>query len=259
MPPTHQAPLLQAMETPQTLLATTSIKNITVSILVKKIALRTAYLSPFPSFFIRNCVDSENKCSDLYGAVFLYIEVQSIWPEPVLLTSAKLEQIGFKEVTSHPGSSGGLGEKITNVNDPSQYLLRPGEIKTIALSRGINLEKAVKFFDDEIKNETLFCQESFCVLPDPNLLKKFNSFLGKEIGAKSTLRLTIYEKDYQPLLTANFPLANGSDLFYRNDVKNDHFRLQHDRFIAEAICRLRSGRSNFQNINLKNCDAKSIP
>jgi len=213
----------------------------------KKIAIRSAFLIPVQGFDQTRC-GADPHCGDFYESAMLYIEVQSIWPEPVLLTAARLEKLGIRSRQMDPGAMGEavLAEQITRQRSPQSFLFQPGDIKLIHLGSGVRLDGLMEFFTEELRHELISCDGGRCMLHNLRRVKELNEFLAQHYGKQASLRLTIYEKDYQPILTTSFRLADGDDLFSVGDVRKSAYRLQHDRFIAEALYLLQGGKESFK-------------
>ena len=212
----------------------------------KKIAIRRAFLLPMYSFEKLHC-GMEARC-DFYETAGLYVEVQSIWPEPVLLTAAHLERTGFKSESSREPATMGKGvlaERITRQWNPQEFLLQPGETKLVGMERGLRLEGLMEFFTDDLRGDFISCDLAPCVLHNSQRVDELNSFFAVRYGKRASLRLTIYEKDYVPILKTSFRLSDGDNLFSVGNVRNDAYRLQHDALIAEALYVLQGGTDTF--------------
>lgn len=215
----------------------------------KKIAIRSAYLLPTHDFAGKRCAPASTPCvNDLKESAFLHLQVQSIWPEPVLLTAGRLAIVDARRLDGRPGMKGVdvLAEHITANWSPERFLLAPGEVKSIALEGGVRLHGVMSFFNDEVAQEPIVCLDaSPCTIPQLARVDELNRFLQARYGRAATLRVTLYEKDYQPLLTAAFRLSHGGDLFSRGDVRKNDYRLQHDAFIGEVLYQLQGGTEAF--------------
>lgn len=206
----------------------------------KKIAIRDAYLIPAPGFDKNTCA-ALKKCFDFFESAFLYVEIQSVWPEPVLLTAARLKQVGFKYLPSAPVSEGQyiLGNQITRIDRPRDFLFQPGETKLIKIGQGVRLKGVMEFFSSDLLKEDFGCDTRPCYLHNTLLVKQLNGFIEKKYGAHTKLDIVIFEKDYKPILVTSFRLIDGRDMFVSGDVRRSNYRLQHDRFIAEVLYTLR--------------------
>lgn len=211
----------------------------------KKIAIREAYLIPMDSFAERECQVSDS-CMGFYESVSLYIKVQSIWPEPILLTAARLDLNKFQTKWPRPGGLGRntLGERITSQFEPGDFFLRPGEIKLIRLEKGIRLTGVMDFFTEELRGEP-FGDTAPGFINNLHRVVELNDFFAKKYGRRASLILTIYEKDYRPLLVTSFLLSDGDNLFGAGDERNSKYKLKHDAFIAEVLYRLNGGKRSF--------------
>ena len=202
----------------------------------RKIAIRQAYLVPIPGFDKTNC-NMSSRCGDFHESVQMVLDIQSIWPEPVLLTAARLERLALQSKRPDPGfgSATVLGEQITRQFVPSTFLLQPGEIKRISLERGLRLDGLMDFFTDEIRGEMISGTPGSLILHNQRRVNEFNHFLARKFGKQAALRLTIFEKDYQSILTTTFLLAQGGDAISTGNVLQNKYKLQHDVFLAEAV------------------------
>lgn len=216
------------------------------SLVGKKIAIRDAYLIPFWNFEKNRCMFAEG-CSDTFEATMLVAEVQSIWPEPVLLTAAHLRLKDFKKKPKAPSTFGEtvLAEEVNNQLNPRNFVLHPGEIKVLLFQSGIRINGLLDFFTENIRSESIFCGAPPCFLHNQSRVSEFNKFLAMKIGRRAAVELTIYEKDYIPLLKTSFRLAEGSTLFDNGNVPRERYKLQHDKFIGEANYLLREGDTPF--------------
>jgi hypothetical protein len=233
--------------------STVNIKYDNVSIgkerLGKKIVLREAYLVPISGFHKKSC-KSDLNCSDSFEGIKLYVSVQSIWPEPILLTSGKLEKVRFSSKRSDLGSGGEnvIEEKATKLWEPKAMLLLPGEVKVISFARGFRVDGLMNFFTNEIQAEDFSCRSGRCVTSNSELVGLLNGYLLANVGGRSGLRVTLFEKDYQPLLTTTFKLTEGSDLFVNQEGRYN-YRLQHDTFIGEVLSQIQGREESFSSRN----------
>lgn len=181
----------------------------------------------------------------------MILEIQSIWPESVLLTAARLERLALRSKRPDPGfgSATVLGEQITRQFVPSTFLLQPGEIKRISLERGLRLDGLMDFFTDEIRGELVSGTPGSLILHNQRRVSEFNHFLARKFGKQAALRLTIFEKDYQSILTTTFRLAQGGDSISIGNVLRDQYKLQHDVFLAEALHLLQDAHESIDQPN----------
>lgn len=214
----------------------------------KKIAIRQLHLIPVNDITLRTCEPDKTNCKDTYEAAFLYVELQSIWPEPVLITASKVDVITPKKnITADPGMGGDdvIGHRITKNWSPQKLLLQPGEVKTFGLSQGIKLKGVLDFFQGDVQCDVV----SYSRLPFGiyyvGRVRDFNKFLATKYGSDAALRIRLFEKDYQPLLTTVVHFAKGTDFFESGDVKRSNYNLQHDGFIGEVLYQLRGGKTVF--------------
>lgn len=214
----------------------------------KKIVIRKMYIVPFDQFTTHGCSPGIEfkRCGDFYEAVQLYLEVQSIWPEPVLITAGHLEIISPKHNfgLGPPPSSGvhSLDEMITANNNPEEFLIQPGKIKIFNFSRGFRLNGVLEFFDKNLSDAEIQTHIVPYVFYDLRIVDDFNRFLKKKYGTKAALKISLFEKDYQPLLITVAKLGDGTDFFSRGDpTKRNGYNFQHDRFVAEVLYQLRGG------------------
>lgn len=210
----------------------------------KKIAIRQAFLVPYPKFNQKRCAD-QSRCSDFFESVSLFVEVQSIWPEPVLLTAATLKKVGLQSTQPDPGffSERALSERITRQWSPDTLLLQPGQVKLFHLEQGIRLDGILDFFTEDVRDELVSCDREKCALHNLIRISEFNKFLAQRYGARASLHLTIFEKDYRPILKTTFQLTDGSDIFSTGDTRKNSYKLQHDVFLAESLFTIRGGKS----------------
>lgn len=217
----------------------------------KKIAVRSIYLVPVYDFNKRFLCSTENQCANkLYEAAFIHIELQSIWPEPFLLTAGRITvNADSRNIEGNVGMSGvrTLDSHITGSFEPQDFIFHPGEIKTIALSQGIVLKGILEFFDDEVLKDVVWNYEAPAKIPYVGRVTYFNKFLKSKFGEKAAITIRLYEKDYKPLLTTSVRLAYGANMFVRGDVKKSMYQFKHDAFIAEILYQLQGGLESFES------------
>lgn len=212
----------------------------------KKIAVRDLYLVPY--YFNRKCSENSLECSDQDVQVFLYMELQSIWPDPFLLTASGIKLVDAnKNITQDRVLMGPavLASKITQNVKPRRHLFNPGEVKTIALEQGFTLKGLLDFFTNQVLDDAIVQDEVPIRSMSPKRVSEFNNFIREKYGKQSSLRISLYEKDYKIALDTTVELGNGKDLFAHGDVIKNSYELQHDAFIGEMIYRLKGGRELF--------------
>lgn len=208
----------------------------------KKLAIRIIYLIPTYQMVFSQ--------TDFYETSFIYVELQSIWPEPVLLTAARISITPpSSSIHMKAGMSGGavLASQITQNENPSQFLFKPGEVKFIGLSQGIKLDGVLDFFKGEIINETVWADMVPALIPNFARVTELNHFLRQRFGKTTTIRISFFEKDYRPVLTADVKLGEGGDLFSHGDVSTSSYQLKHDAFIGEVLYQLKGGTEYFEH------------
>lgn len=247
-----QSVTLQGNQGPASVHYNGTINNFYGERLGKKIVIREMYLVPYDQFNTHRCdtnVDIKH-CGDFYEAVGIYLEIQSIWPEPILLTAGQLSVISPRHnfgLGPKPGGSGRLilDEMITQTGDPREFLLQPGEIKRINLSQGFRLNGVLDFFDKRLSDAEIETSKVPYAFYDLTIVDDFDRFLKKKYGAQAALKISLYEKDYKPLLVTVAKLGGGTDFFERGDpTKRNGYNFQHDRFLAEVLYQLRGGKES---------------
>lgn len=217
----------------------------------KKIAIRNIYLIP-----TYQMVSNQR---DFRETSFIYVELQSIWPQPFLLTASKISVVppsNFIHINAEMLGGSTLASQITKNSNPSQFLFQPGEIKLIGLSQGIKLDGVLDFFKGEILNDPIFENVAPALNPNLNRVTQLNHFLQTHFGQKTFIRISFFEKDYQPVLTTNLKLGEGGNLFSQGEVSTSSYQLKQDAFIGEVLYQLRGGEADFEDrrkrlINLK--------
>lgn len=226
----------------------------------KKLAIRSIYLMPnIGDMTKEKCGDNVRKC-DFYESANIFLEVQSIWPEPFMLTSASIKlKANNKAIYKKTALYGEnvLETQITGNHNLKDFLLLPGDIKLIALSEGLTLEGVMEFFKGEVLDSFTFDEFTPIKTADTETINAFNIFLARHYGKNATIRISLFEKDYQPALTTDVKLSQGSDLFAKGDVVHDKYQLQHDSFIGETLYQLRGGKDSFMQRLDKMNKAKS--
>lgn len=216
----------------------------------KKIGIRKLYLIPAHTAINKSCNPSnpENQCRNgLYETAFIYLEVQSIWPVPVLLTAAKISVHPLsKAIHLRTGMIGELSPKITATSQPQRFLLQPGEIKLITLSQGITLDGVLDFFNEEVASDDTFDNDAPVINANSRRVVLFNDFLRKHYGKKTAIRIELFEKDYQSLLSSDVLLGDGSDLFANGDIATNTYQFEYDAFMGEILYQLKGGKEWFE-------------
>lgn len=215
----------------------------------EKLAIRSVYLIPAYDMSRKVCPVDSPKCRDLHEVAFVYLEIQSIWPEAFLLTASK---VGIKSRQKSIKLSGGmhgsaLDSKITSNWNPGNFLFRPGEIKLIGLSQGIKLDGVLGFFTDDVLSDLILEDRAPVFIPNISRVADFNRFLRKSFGRDTLIQVQLFEKDYRPLLTTEIKLGEGGDLFAHGDVSGGRYQFKHDAFIGEVLYQLRGGTKAFDH------------
>lgn len=215
----------------------------------KKLALRSVYMIPVYNISKRGCETDASRCEDLYEAAFIYLEIQSIWPEPFLLTAAR---VAVKPQTNSIRRSVGahgmlaLEPQITANVEPDAFLFRPGEIKLIFLSQGFQLDGILDFFKGDILDDMLWSDITPAMTPNTKRVQDFNRFLAQRYGGKTKFRIELFEKDYRSVFTTEVSLTQGGTIFSRGDVQNSQYQFRHDAFIGEVLYQLHGGTDAFE-------------
>lgn len=215
----------------------------------KKLALRSLYMMPVYNISKRICGGNTSRCSDFYESAFIYLEVQSIWPEPILLTAARVAvKSRTKSIHRSVGAHGvsALESQITANAEPGTFLFRPGEIKLILLSQGFKLNGILDFFKGDILDDIVWSDITPAVTPNTDRVQEFNRFLAQRYGENTKFRIELFEKDYQSVLTTEVGLTQGGTLFSRGDVQNNLYQFRHDAFIGEVLYQLHGGTDAFE-------------
>ena len=129
---------------------------------------------------------------------------------------------------------------------PKDFLLEPGSIKLIQLSRSIKLEGVSQFFDDSLIREPIIDYTTPIRPYSLLLVKKLNSFFMKEYGKSTAITIRLFEINKIPVFEAKVFLWDGTDSFDRNTNHGVINRFRHDAFIGEVIYQLSGGKEAFQ-------------
>ncbi|MCK9394794.1 MAG: hypothetical protein M0Q44_04320 [Methylobacter sp.] len=216
----------------------------------KKLAIRSIYLIPINPISEKFCDSQTVSCKDTYEVAFIYLELQSIWPEPFLLTAARVNvKTRSSSIHTDAGLQGGfvLASQITKNSNPGEFLFKPGEVKLIALSQGIKLDGVLDFFKGDVLNDTIWGDQVPVTIPNLGRVDEFNRFLRQRFGKTTTIRIRLFEKDYQSALTTEVELGHGSDLFAQGDVAKSQYQFKFDSFIGEVLYQLQGGIDSFEN------------
>lgn len=226
----------------------------------KKLAIRSIYLIPTYDISRKFCESPSTNCKDTYEAAFIYLELQSIWPEPFLLTAARVSvKTRSKAVHTDPAMYGKsvLATHITANSSPDQFLFKPGEIKLVGLSQGIKLEGILNFFNGDVLNDDIWTYRTPISIPYIGRVAKFNHFLQKTYGKTTAIDIRLFEKDYQLVLKTDVKLGEGSDLFAQGNIPTSRYQFKHDAFIGEVLYQLKGGTVAFEqrlNNNIRQTD-----
>lgn len=217
--------------------------NVGVEITGAKIAVTEAYM--IPSFFLFpkqwNSDGSEVK-TGFYDSAFLCVEVANISSEPFLVTAMRLDILNARNVKFGPQSQDACSSNRVSLVSRECYL-QPGEKKKWVVGDGFVIDGLVDYLGTE-KDEYI---DNFSIPKRTNnghVIQRFNRFLQKRIGRNAELKLTIFERDYQPALIGKFQLAHGEDMFKDEPIKANRrlhryiYPLKHDLFLGEAISHL---------------------
>ncbi|WP_016836205.1 hypothetical protein [Herbaspirillum lusitanum] len=214
----------------------------------KKLAIRELYLIPVDKISRRSCAPEKENCKDTFEAVFIYMKIQSIWPEPFLITASSVDVIAPKNnITLGPGIFGKnvIPEKITQNEYPKDLLFQPGETKILGLSKGLKLNGILAFFSGEVLEDQVMDLKTPFGIDYIGRVDDLNKFLEKKYGRGAAIRIRLFEKDYKALLTTTAYLDKGGDFFTDGDVRKSHYNFQHDAFIGEVLYQLKGGKESF--------------
>ncbi len=210
----------------------------------KKLAIRRMLLIPTHNITWKVCRSEQPNCKDTYEAAFIYLEIQSIWPEPFLLTASSVEVRSPKSnITLGPGMRGDsvIDTKITRNSNPQALLFLPGEVKMVGLAQGLKLNGILDFFRGDILEEDIITAKLPFGIYNIARVSEFNRFIAAKYGTRAALRIQLFERDYRPLLTTTAYLTKGTDFFETGDVMTNSYNFQHDGFIGEVLYQLREG------------------
>src|SRR6185312_12950163 len=90
-------------------------------------------------------------------------------------------------------------------------LLQPGERKSWLLEKGFVIPGVVDFLKKET-GQYIFDDRPKLTSND-YVIRRFNNFLRTVVGGKATLKVSVYELDYKPVLVGYFKMTEGDDLF----------------------------------------------
>ncbi len=236
-----------------------------VEIAGAKIAITKAYLVPSFNMFEKKWVEPLKGENDgFYDSAFLCVEVTNISSQPLLVTAVKLDVANAKNFKWGPGTNGEgcPSEKISNVS-PRCYF-QPAERKKWLIPRGFKIRGLIKYLETIPEDTYIFNDMLPARTNDDLVVRNFNAFLRSTVGTDATLELTLFERDYVPLLRGRFQIADGKDLFEtegRRRASKSHlavYPLQHDALLGEGLEQLRSQNPNtiFDTCNDSDSKAK---
>ena len=225
-----------------------------------KVAITAAYLVPSIDFFDATRKNSDGEMvNQFHDAAFLCVEVANISSQPLLVTAMKLDVINPQGLRFGPGISGSCpGEKISSMS--AACMLQPGERKKWLLEKGMVIPGVVDFLKQQ--DEFVFDTMKPRLTTNDRIIERFNNFLRGVPGDKTTLKVSIFELNYKPVLIGHFQLAKGRDLFAHEAVSKKVggkeilvFPLQHDSFLGEAISQIKEGKSDLPT---KSCTLEKV-
>lgn len=179
---------------------------------------------PMPTFFTP---EQKGFKSDFYETAFLYITLQNIDNEPIILTSMDASEIKGKKILSEVYSTAGFGKEIGK-NKP--IIIKPGEEVEVKYSTGFKFHGLATLLDIEsLKNESYYSEERFKLSNRVALIDELNNNLASILGSESAVEIKLYTKKKELLIKHVFEIANGKTLF------NVTGGLHHDAFLGELI------------------------
>ncbi len=214
-----------------------------------KVAITSAYLVPSMHFYGQlETVQGRPTAPDFRDGAFLCVEVANISSQPLLVTAVKLDVISPQQVRSklrHWGSC--PGEDVNSVSP--ECMLQPGQRKKWLLEKGITIPGMTEFLKRQ-GDEFIFDHFRPRLTSNDFVIERFNQFL-RTVGEKTTLKVSIFELNYKPILLGHFQLASGKDLFHSAPTLKKGGRhgdmlvypLQHDAFLGEALSQLKADKT----------------
>lgn len=216
-----------------------------LDVIGSKAAITRAYLVPSVDFVAKTWnVEGREKPNQYHDAAFLCVEVANISSYPLLVTAMKLEVSNPKNLRFGPGIFGGCpAEKVSAVTP--ECMLQPGQRKKWLLQKGFVIPGVVDFLKQE-SDEYIFDYDRPKRTSNDFVIQRFNQFLRSAVGDKTTLKVSIFELNYKPIVIGHFQLAKGDDLFATEPTIHKIggkealvFPLQHDSFLGEALSQIK--------------------
>lgn len=215
-----------------------------------KVAITAAYLLPAYDFIAASHqIDGKDFENGFRDAAMLCVEVTNISSQPLLVTAMRLDVLNPQDLRAGPVGFGHCpGDKVSSVGP--ECLLQPAQRKKWLVHKGIAIPGLVEFLKQQDGEEiTDIMRPRFT--NHNGVIDRFNSFLRTVVSDKTMLKVSIFERDYQPVLIGHFQLADGKSMFStepslkrrgKKDIRV--FPLQHDFFLGEALSQIKAGKTD---------------
>lgn len=206
-----------------------------------KIAIRRIFLIPSIQF--------NQQESFLYENTEVYLELQSISSQPLLVTSAKIDVVNTKLVKPQGRSLGIyiLSERITNNANRKLLLFEPGEVKIVQLAQSFHFDGIMNFMNNNINTNIQLLPFRPYTLSSDDLVQKLNYFFQSQYGKKAAFHIRIFERDYQPLIDTTVIISNGGTMFSQQDIEKNNYTIDYSGFIGEITNIFKNGdKDSFQ-------------
>lgn len=194
-----------------------------------KIAIRRIFLIPSIQF--------NQQDSFLYENAEVYLELQSISSQPLLVTSAKINVVNTKLIRPKGRSLGIyiLSDKITHNVNRKLLLFEPGEVKIVQLAQSFRFDGIMNFMNNNVDINTQLMPFRPYTLSSDHLVQKLNNFFQSQYGEKAALHIRIFEKDFQPLIDTTVFFSNGGTMFSEQDIEKNNYTIDYGGFLGEIV------------------------
>ena len=212
------------------------LSNVIVASQGRRLFVAEAWLSPSPMFGRpaagRHAINEQ---------AYVSLRVTNITAAPLLLTAAKLEILGARNL-----SKGGIASSrntlwpVLSQNQP--IMLAPGEQATVRIAEGLELKGMAARIRANRGLDTAYTVPMTPLrINGDAYVAWFAEQMALLYGAKAQLRFTLYEGDYKPVASLSIPLAQGVSFFYRGEAADAkervHYapRMAYDAFLGEYL------------------------
>lgn len=205
------------------------LSNISAVTQGRRLFISEAWLTPTPLFgkpeFGKQAVNEQ---------VFLSIRATNITAAPIVLTAGKWETMEARNLSKGGGIYGSRNSLWPAISLNKPIKIEAGEQVEIEFGEGMELRGMASQLR---KNRDI---ENAYIVPGvkPTRINgtKYTNWFAEQMallyGARSKLRLTLYEGDYKPIASVSLPLVQGVDFFYHGEAVDQSGKVQYSPRLA---------------------------